>query len=517
MTVKAYDWLTKHAARSPGKIALVDLHTGRSFTYAESNERVGRLAWFLRHDLQIERGDRVAVLCNNSTDVFEMQFACAKLGAVFLPINWRLTVSELEYILNDGSPNVLIYDIQFQDQAIQLKEFCGLVFLVDQDGMGEGTGYERGIAGAKGTVEAVDLNHDDLFTIMYTSGTTGMPKGAMITHGMTFWNGINVGSIARVTKDSVNLCVLPTFHTGGLNVYANPVFHAGGTVVVQRHFDPATTLDLLAKSEIAGITHFLGVPANFLFMRQLPQFEDSDFSHLTTLGIGGAPCPVQLLKDWSTRGGLMQQAYGMTETGPIVLVLDSDRAVDKVGSAGLAVMHCEVRLVDEQGTDVTAADQVGEIWTRGPNVTPGYWNRPEATAESFENGWLKTGDAARQDSDGYYFVVDRWKDMYISGGENVYPAEVENVLYQLPAVAEVAVIGLPDARWGEVGLAVIVVKAGATLSEGDVMRHRESKLARFKQPKSVRFVDELPHNATGKMLKRVLREEIVNQTEKVEA
>jgi fatty-acyl-CoA synthase len=252
-------------------------------------------------------------------------------------------------------------------------------------------------------------------------------------------------------------------------------------------------------------------------MRQLPQFEDSDFSHLTTLGIGGAPCPVQRLKDWSTRGGLMQQAYGMTETGPIVLVLDSDRAIDKVGSAGLAVMHCEVRLVDEQGNDVIEADQVGEIWTSGPNVTPGYWNRPEATAESFEDGWLKTGDAARQDSDGYYYVVDRWKDMYISGGENVYPAEIENVLYQLPAVAEVAVIGLPDARWGEVGLAVIVVKAGETLSEGDVMRHCKSKLARFKQPKSVRFVDELPHNATGKMLKRVLRDEIVKKSEEAEA
>ena len=516
MTLRAYDWLAGHAARSPNKTAMVDLHTGRSFTYAESNERVGRLAWYLRHELNVEPGDRIAVLCNNSTDVFEMQFACAKLGAVFLPLNWRLTVSELEFIMSDASPKVMIHDVEFADEAAQLKELCKVQVLVDRNGDGEGSGYELGITGAQGTVEAVELAHDDLFTIMYTSGTTGLPKGAMITHGMIFWNGVNVGNVARVTKDSVNLCVLPTFHTGALNVYANPVFLAGGTVAVMRQFDPRETLELLTKPEVAGITHFLGVPANFLFMRQLPEFEQSDFSHLTTLGIGAAPCPVELLKDWSARGGLMQQSYGMTETGPIVLVLDSESAIEKVGSTGLPVMHTEVRLVDENGKDVTDPDQVGEVWARGPNVTSGYWNRPDATADSFEGDWLKSGDAARRDADGYYYIVDRWKDMYISGGENVYPTEVENVLYQLPQIAEVAVVGFPDEMWGEVGAAVIVLKEGEELSESDVIGHCESRLARFKQPRLVQFSDELPHNATGKLLKRVLRAGLIEQKNKVE-
>jgi fatty-acyl-CoA synthase len=517
MSVKAYDWIAKHAARSPNKAALVDLHSGRTLTYAEMNSRVGRFAHYLRHDCGIKRGDRVAVLCNNSTDVFEMQFACAKLGAVFLPLNWRLTVTELEFILSDASPDVMIYDVEFRDTAIALKELCDLKAIVDQDGSGMNSDYERGIAEASGEVDALELDHDDLFAIMYTSGTTGQPKGAMITHGMVFWNAINVGTIARVTNDSVNLCILPTFHTGGLNVYANPVFHAGGTVVVMRTFDPDAALELLTKPEVAGITHFLGVPANFLFIQQLPGFETADFSHLTTLGIGAAPCPVELLKSWSKRGGLMQQSYGMTETGPIVLVLDSDKAIEKVGSTGRPVMHTEVRLVDENGSDVNEPGEIGEIWARGPNVTPGYWNRPDATANSYVDGWLKSGDAARQDEDGFYFVVDRWKDMYISGGENVYPAEVENVLYQIPGIAEVAVIGIPDERWGEVGQAVVVMKNGEAISEEDVMSHCQDKLARFKQPRSVRFVAELPHNATGKLLKRVLRDEVVAPKTEAEA
>lgn len=513
MATKAFDWIARHAHRAPNKTAVVDLHSGRQYSYADFNRRVGRLASFLRDRHGIEKGDRVAVLCHNSTDVFEMQFACVRLGAVFLPLNWRLTVPELEFIMGDASPRVMIYDTEFAEDAIQLAEVCKLEAIIDQNGDGDDSHYERGIAEADGEVEPVELTHDDLHTVMYTSGTTGIPKGAMITHGMTFWNAINIGTITKVTKDSVNLCVLPTFHTGGLNMYANPAFHAGGSVVVMRHFDPPVALDLLTKPEAAGITHFLGVPAHFLFVQQLPPFEDADFSHLQSVGIGGAPCPVALLEAWSSRGAAMQQVYGMTETSPTALVLDSDKAVEKVGSAGLPAMHTEVRLVDENGVEVTEPEQIGEVWVRGPNVTPGYWNRPEATAEAFQDGWLKTGDAARRDADGYYFIVDRWKDMYISGGENVYPAEIENVLYQLPEIAEVAVIGIPNERWGEVGQAVIVVKDGAVLSEGDVMRHCEDRLARYKQPNSVRFVDELPHNATGKVLKRVLRDEIAADAE----
>ena len=253
-----------------------------------------------------------------------------------------------------------------------------------------------------------------------------------------------------------------------------------------------------------GITHFLGVPANWLFMSQAPAFAEVSFPSLVAAGVGGSPTPAELIKVWLDKGVPLQQAYGMTETSPLVLALSKEDAARKIGSAGLPVMYTECRIVDEIGADV-APGAVGELWVRGPNVTPGYWNRPEASAEVFTGEWLHTGDAARSDEDGYFYIVDRWKDMYISGGENVYPAEVENVLYDLAGVAEAAVIGVPDDRWVEVGKAFVVARPGATVTEQDVVRHCTDRLARFKVPRSVVFLDELPHNATGKIQKHELR------------
>ncbi len=341
---------------------------------------------------------------------------------------------------------------------------------------------------------------------MYTSGTTGRPKGATITYGMTFYNTVNLGLPMQVGPSTVALTELPVFHTGGLNCFSNVVFHAGGAVLVAKSFEPGATLALIDDPKV-GLTHFFGVPANYLFMSQHPDFATTDFSRLQTAGIGGAPTPIPLLETYAERGISLQQGYGMTETGPAVLVQDAELALATPGSAGVPVMHTEVRLVDKAGRDA-APGTVGELWVKGPNITPGYWNRPDATREAFTDGWLHTGDAARLGDDGSYYIVDRWKDMYISGGENVYPAEVENAIFDLDAVAEVAVIGLPDQRWGEVGCAVIARKPGASLETDAVIAHCHGRLARFKIPKSVVFVDELPHNATGKVLKRILREQI---------
>jgi fatty-acyl-CoA synthase len=338
---------------------------------------------------------------------------------------------------------------------------------------------------------------------MYTSGTTGRPKGAIITQGMAFWNAINLCEAFGVTADTVNLVALPIFHTGGLNVHAMAAFHQGGTNAVMHTFDPGEGLRVLSDPEL-GLTHFLAVPANWLFMSQAPGFAEASFPGLVSAGVGGSPTPADLIKVWWDKGVPLQQAYGMTETGPLVLSLTKEDAARKIGSAGLPAMHNECRIVDEGGADV-APGAVGELWVRGPNVTPGYWNRQEATAASFTDGWLHTGDAARQDEEGYYYIVDRWKDMYISGGENVYPAEVENVLYDLPGVAEAAVIGVPDERWVEVGRACIVRRPGTSVTEADVVRHCTERLARFKVPRSVVFLDELPHNATGKIQKHELR------------
>lgn len=507
-TTPSFDWIAHHAATRPDKLAMIDLHTERSFTYAQMNDRTSRLATALAEEFDISRGDRVAVLAENNTNFFEAQFACWKLGAVLVPLNWRLALPELEYIANDSSPMLIIYDDAFTENATKLAEVCNITHRVSW-GTGATDGqvaaYEDLLAAHQPKAGAESCTHDAILTIMYTSGTTGSPKGAIITQGMTFWNAVNCVEFYGISEDMKNLAFLPLFHTGGLNVFANPAFLFGGTNLVMNPFDPTEAIHLLSDPELA-ITHTIGVPANWLFMSQVPAFENSSFPTIIAPAVGGSPTPLPLIEAWASKGMPLQQAYGMTETSPLVLALPSDRCTDKIGSAGLPGMHTDVRIVTEGG-NAAAVGETGELWCRGPNITPGYWNQPEATAESFNDGWLKTGDAARIDEDGFYYIVDRWKDMYISGGENVYPAEVESAIYQLPEVGEVSVIGVPDAKWVEVGRAIVVLKEGVELTDTAIINHCRQNLARYKVPQSVVFIDEIPHNATGKVLKRELRDQ----------
>jgi fatty-acyl-CoA synthase len=500
LPVRYYDWIAHFARRTPHKVAAVDLASERRFTYAAFDARISRLASHLREELKIVRGDRVAVLALNTTDTLELQFACGRLGAVFVPLNTRLTVPELHFIVGDCAPKVMVHDTDLAEAALAVAKLCNTASALR---LGPDGSYEPAIASAKPLASSEEVTLDDISTIMYTSGTTGLPKGAIITHGMTFWNCVNLGGPAYISPSSVLLTVLPLFHTGGLNCYTNPVLHAGGTVLIMRQFDPALALKLISDPA-QGINVFFGVPSIYQFMAQHPAFETADFSRLIIGGVGGAPMPVPLLQVWEARGVALQQGYGMTETSPAVLALDREDAARKAGSAGKPVLHTEVRIVRPDGSDC-AIDELGELWVKGPNITPGYWNRPEANNSSFTDGWLHTGDATRMDEEGFYYIVDRWKDMYISGGENVYPAEVENVLHQLAAIAEAAVIGVPDARWGEVGMAIIAVKPGQSITEAEILAHCAKNLARFKCPHLIRFVDALPRNATGKIHKPTLR------------
>ena len=500
MPVRHYDWIAHFARRTPEKIAVVDLSSERRVSYVRFDSRISRLASHLRHQLGVGRGDRVAVLALNTTDTLEVQFACGRLGAVFVPLNTRLTVPELQFIVGDCSPKVMVHDADLAEAALTVARLCGVSSTLL---LGPTGSYEAGIAAAGPLDKIEEVTLDDTSTIMYTSGTTGQPKGAIITHGMTFWNCVNLGGPAYITPSSVLLTVLPLFHTGGLNCYTNPVLHAGGTVLIMRQFDPALALKLISDPA-QGINVFFGVPSIYQFMAQHAAFESADFSRLIIGGVGGAPMPVPLLQLWEARGVALQQGYGMTETSPAVLALDREDAVRKAGSAGKPVLHTEVRVVRPDGANC-AAGELGELWVKGPNITPGYWNRPDANKSSFTDGWLHTGDATRVDEEGFYYIVDRWKDMYISGGENVYPAEVENVLHQLAAIAEAAVIGVPDAQWGEVGMAIVAVKPGRSITEGEILSHCVANLARFKCPHLIRFVDALPRNATGKIHKPTLR------------
>ncbi len=506
-TTASFDWLAHHAQVRPDKPAVVDLDTDRTFTYAQLNDRTSRLATALTAEFGIGRGDRVTVLAENNTNFFEVQFACWKLGAIFVPLNWRLTLPELEYIVGDAAPDVMIHDDPFTENAAKIAEICNITHRATwgESGAGEhAVAYEDLIAAHAPKEEAEPCTHDEILTIMYTSGTTGKPKGAIITQGMTLWNAINCVEFYGISEAMINLAFLPLFHTGGLNVFANPAFHFGGTNLIMRTFEPAEALRLLTDPETA-ITHTIGVPANWLFMSQVPEFENASFPTMIAPAVGGSPTPLPLIEAWAEKGMPLQQAFGMTETSPLVLALPADKCTEKIGSAGLPALHNEVRIVTEDGREAEVGEN-GELWCRGPNITPGYWNQPEATAEAFSDGWLKTGDAARIDEDGFYYIVDRWKDMYISGGENVYPAEVESVIFQLPEIGEVSVIGVADEKWGEVGRAVIVLKEGVTLSEADVVNHCRQNLARYKVPQSTVFIEEIPHNATGKVLRRELRE-----------
>lgn len=497
MSFRYYDWIIHHSDVSADKTAVIDAATGRRFTYREWNDRIGRLAGYLR-SIGVKEGDRVATLAANCTEVLEIQFAALRIGAVFLPMNNRLTLPELEFIGSDAGIGTLIYTPDFADMALKLGAALKLKTV-----LAIGPDYEAVLRQNEPVNEEVEVPLTALSTIMYTSGTTGRPKGAMITHLMTFINCVNLGLPARITPDSVHLSVVPLFHTGGLNCYCNPILHAGGTVIVMPGFDAALMLRLVGDASL-GITHLFGVPSVYQFLAQAPDFETADLSRIVVAGVGGAPLPLEIIRRWQQRGISLVQGYGMTETSPGCICLDASEAERRVGSSGKPLLHGEVKIVDGEGKPVKQGD-IGEIWVRGPNITPGYWNRPEANAASFTDGWLHTGDLARQDDEGYIYIVDRAKDMYISGGENVYPAEVEDVLSRHPAIKECAVIGIADERWGETGLAIVALLSPEAATEADLMAHCRQNLAKFKCPARIVFVDALPRNATGKIHKPSLR------------
>lgn len=496
MNIERIDALAHHARATGRSPAMIDLASGRAFDYRQMDERVGRVASVLQQRFGVAHGDRVAVLSRNSTDVFEIQFACWRIGAIFVPVNWRLTVPEIEYILSDATPRLLVIDSAFDDTQQQLQARNAVpAFFVRGAGDSE---YEQLLAQAD-RVEPRSVRLTETASLIYTSGTTGRPKGARISHQMELFSYLNYVCATGVNRHSKTVVALPLFHVGGLNCFPNPIFYLGGTVLVMDAFEPRRFLELLADPA-HGITHVFGVPTILAAMTEEPGFERADFSHLVCVAVGGASVPLPLLNRLEAKGVPVQQGWGMTESTSLGSILERDRLREKPASAGLPVQHVRMRIVGDDGT-ILSADQIGELQVKGPSITSGYWNREDATAGSFVDGWFRTGDAAYLDDEGYLFIVDRWTDMYISGGENVYPAEIESILTEIDGVLEVAVIGVPHERWGQVGRAFVMCRKGSALHEEDVIAHCDGRLARYKIPREVVFVDELPHNAAGKLLK----------------
>jgi fatty-acyl-CoA synthase len=502
------DWLGRRAQLTPDKVALVDrAGTPRAVSYREWNRAADRSARLLR-SLGISRGDRVAVLAHNGLEFLDLWFACGKRGAILQPLNWRLTARELAALIDDAGPKLLAYGPEFIDRVRDIRGACEARWLgLALDGAALAHSQDRrhderdGLG--DGPLPPVELGWDDPWVLCSTGGSTGLPKAAVLTHGNIAWNAINTAVSWGLTGEDVAILNAPLFHTGGLNVFTAPLVHLGGTSIVCRGFDVDQVYDLIDEG---AVTIFFGVPTMFLALQEHPRWKTADFGRLKLVISGGAPCPAVIYERFWERGVPFKSGYGLTEAGPNTFWLPDADVRRKPGSVGFPLFHIDVKVVDPDGRDC-GPDEVGELLIRGPHVCDGYWNRPEETARAIRDGWLHTGDLARRDAEGYHFIAGRLKDLIISGGENISPAEVESVLSAHPAVAEVAVIGVPDPRWGESPRAVVVPRPGAEVRLEALRAFAGRWLARYKLPVSMVAVGALPRTAAGKIDKEQLRRE----------
>jgi len=498
------EWLARREQLTPEKVGLVDVETQTRLTYRMLNLRARALAILLQSEYGIQKGDRVAVLAVNAPEYLDAFFACTLIGAILVPLNWRLTIHELTTILTDCEPNLLIHDTGYEQKAIEATTVMnsGQTASMKLLPMSAFPGAVTELAMRAVPFQTPDGEEPAL--ILYTSGTTGIPKGAVLSHRMITWNAINTQVSWGLWDTDITPTFAPFFHAGGLNVLTTPLYHCGGTVVLLRSSDPAMVLRAIEQERC---TIVFAVPTVFQMLMEHPKFVSCDLSSVRFCVTGGSSCPLSIIYRYAACGLQFRQGYGMTEVGVNCFSLAPEDAVRKAGSVGRPVFHSRARIVDEHDRDVVPGE-VGELVLDGPHVCSGYWHRPEATEEVQRGGWWHTGDLVRCDEEGYYYIVGRKKDMFISGGENVYPAEIEGVLATHPAIAEVAVISRPDPKWGEVGLAVVVPRT-ASLTTEEVIAFCSDKLARYKIPRAVVFTDVLPRNAMGKVVKSDLHAQFV--------
>jgi fatty-acyl-CoA synthase len=515
--MNAADLLTNRARLTPNREAMLTLPDGQWYTYAELNARANLVANWMS-ELGVEKGDRVSILAHNGIAYVDLFYGLAKIGAILAPLNWRLVAPELVYIVNDCRPKVLLFGPEFTDllaemrSQITVEHYVGLEGAVYEDALV----YEAGLEAASDVEpERPLLDADDTYTILYTSGTTGRPKGAMIPHRQILWNAINTIASWGLNETDVSPVFTPLFHAGGLFAFLTPLFYVGGRILLFRTFDGDAIFQAILDEKCTVV---LGVPTIFRMFMDHPGFFEADFRHVRFFISGGAPLPPELVHEWlEAKGGVFRQGYGLTEVGANCFSMTDEDSLPKLGSVGKPIFHSRMRLVNPENHQDVGANEEGELRIWGPHVCTGYWQRPESSAESLwydpvdgSGPWFRTGDMFRKDEDGFYYIIGRYKDMIKSGGENIYAAEVEAVFREHPAVADAALIGRPHQTWGEVGLMVVVLEAGMTADERELQAFCGEHLARYKIPKQVIFAEELPYSSYGKVLKAELRKQYLH-------
>jgi fatty-acyl-CoA synthase len=507
------DWSACRAKLSPDEPALTDATTGETWTYAELDARANRTARLLA-EYGVADGERVAVVSRNRPELVDLVFACGKTGGVFAPLSHRLAPPELAELLGTVAPNLVVVEEPFADDVAAALDGIDVdVLALPTEGTHEQPAFGDALPDDDSPVETPARSPDDPFMFLHTGGSTGTPKETVLTHGSVVWNATNTVTAWGLRPDDSTPMVFPMFHTGGWNVLTMPLFHVGGHVVIARDFDPEQVLDLIGEYDANVL---VAVPAVLRMMTEHADWSDADLSSLRFAKSGGGPCRQAVMEAWWDRGVDLSQGYGLTEVGPNNFSMPTDWPQEKADSVGVPAMHVDARIVDDRGERVDQGE-VGELELRGPHAAAGYWRAPSESAETFDTepvedptvdgvspGWVSTGDLARTDADGYYYVEGRKKNMFVSGGENVYPPEVEDAVADHPKVDEVVVIGVPDDTWGTVGKAVVEGDESLTLDELDSFL--EDRLAGFKHPRGLAFVDEMPTSGPSKIDRDAVRE-----------
>ncbi len=509
--IKPEDWTWigdlpgRRAQLTPDRIAIIDNIEKQTYSFLDMNIRANQLARLLL-ELGITKGDRVAMFSKNRLDCIDLLFASGKIGAILVPLNIRLAIQEIKYLIEQTKPSILVYDPELIDKVSEIKNTCEIkeYMAMGYQSFDEDRASRQSMGGYSGLdVHRPQIEFDDPYLILFTGGTTGLPKGAILSHRLVFWNSMNTILSWGLQPDDIQPLLFPLFHTGGWNVLLLPCYYQGSTTILMGDFDPDETLKVI---EDERCTIVIGVPTMFIMIANSPKFNTTNISNVRVFISGGAACPEEVMRKYWDIGKILKMGYGLTEVGPNNFYLPDNMVKEYPLSVGFPVLNCDAKIVDPKTNKaVSGREIVGELLLKGPHIFSGYWNNPEATKSTIEpDGWVHTGDLVKQDVNGLYYIVGRKKEMYISGGENIYPVEIEEVLYQLPSIDMAAVIGIPDEKWGEVGKCFITIKKGKSVTIEEIRDHLQKNIARYKIPKYFEIRDELPLSAAGKILKREL-------------